>query len=101
LFYLTRHLAHLNQVDSALDLLERVVGGGFFCYPAMSSDPWLDPVREKPRFAKLLGRAEQQHRRAAEEFTRLEGDRILGIATRAGIENYESLPGYSASPRMT
>ena len=44
LFYLTRHLAHLNQADSALDLLERVVGGGFFCYPAMSSDPWLDPV---------------------------------------------------------
>ena len=81
LFYLTRHLAHLNQADSALDLLERVVGGGFFCYPAMSSDPWLDPVRKKPRFAKLLGRAEQQHDAAAKEFTRLEGDRILGIAT--------------------
>jgi hypothetical protein len=55
LFYLTRHLAHLNQADSALDLLERVVGGWFFCYPAMSSDPWLDSVRKKPRFAKLLG----------------------------------------------
>ena len=81
LFYLTRHLAHLNQADSALDLLERVVGGGFFCYPAMSSDPWLDPVRKKPRFVKLLGRAEQQHHAAAKEFTRLEGNRILGLAT--------------------
>lgn len=81
LFYLTRHLAHLNQPDSALDLLDRVVGGGFFCYPAMSSDPWLDPIRKKPRFAKLLGRAEQQHHAAAKEFTRLEGNRILGIAT--------------------
>jgi DNA-binding winged helix-turn-helix (wHTH) protein/tetratricopeptide (TPR) repeat protein len=80
LFYLTRHLAHLNQADSALDLLERVVGGGFFCYPAMSSDPWLDSVRKKPRFAKLLGRAEQLHHAAAKEFTRLEGNRILGIA---------------------
>jgi hypothetical protein len=28
LFYLTRNLARLNQVDSALELLERVVGGG-------------------------------------------------------------------------
>jgi eukaryotic-like serine/threonine-protein kinase len=101
LFYLTRHLAHLNRADSALDLLERVVGGGFFCYPAMSSDPWLDPVRKKPRFAKLLGRAEQQHHAAGKEFTRLEGDRILGIATRAGIANYESLPDYHASSRMT
>ncbi len=27
LLYLTRHLAHLNQVDSALELFERVVGG--------------------------------------------------------------------------
>jgi eukaryotic-like serine/threonine-protein kinase len=88
LFYLTRHLAHLNQTDSALDLLERVVGGGFFCYPAMSSDPWLDPVRKKPRFVKLLGRAEQQHHAAAKEFTRLEGNRILGIVTAlANVSN--------------
>ena len=83
LFYLTRHLARLNQVDSALALFERVVGGGFFCYPAMLSDPWLEPVRNKPRFASLLGRAEQQHRVAEREFARLDGPRILGIGTRA------------------
>jgi DNA-binding winged helix-turn-helix (wHTH) protein/tetratricopeptide (TPR) repeat protein len=84
LFYLTRHLSHLNQADAALQLYERVVRGGFFCYPAMSSDPWLDPVRKKPEFTKLLKKAEQQHRNAAREFERLEGDRILGIGTRAG-----------------
>jgi TolB-like protein len=84
LFYLTRHLARLNQVDAALELFERVVGGGFFCYPAMLSDPWLEPVRKAPRFARLLVRAEQQHRVAEKEFARLEGDRILGIGTRAG-----------------
>jgi len=82
LFYLARHLARLNQVDAALELFERVVGGGFFCYPAMSSDPWLDPVRKRPQFAKLLGTAEQQHQVAAREFARLEGNRILGIGTR-------------------
>ncbi len=86
LFYLTRHLARLNQVDSALELFERVVDGGFFCYPAMLSDPWLEPVRKKPRFARLLGRAEQQHQVAEKEFARLEGDRILGIGSRAGRE---------------
>ncbi len=82
LFYLTRHLARLNQVDAALELFERVVGGGFFCYPAMLSDPWLEPVRKRPQFAKLLGRAEQHHQVAEREFARLEGDRILGIGTR-------------------
>jgi DNA-binding winged helix-turn-helix (wHTH) protein/tetratricopeptide (TPR) repeat protein len=77
LLYLTRHLAHLNQVDAALRLFERVVRGGHFCYPAMSSDPWLDPVRKKPQFTTLLKKAEQQHRHAAAEFARLEGNRIL------------------------
>ena len=83
LFYLTRHLARLNQVNSALELFERVVGGGFFCYPAMLSDPWLEPVRKRPQFAALLERAEQQHRVAEREFARLEGHRILGIGARA------------------
>jgi DNA-binding winged helix-turn-helix (wHTH) protein/tetratricopeptide (TPR) repeat protein len=82
LLYLTRHLAHLNHVDAALELFERVVGGGFFCFPAMSSDPWLDPLRKRSQFVTLLERAEQQHQVAAREFTRLEGNRILGIGTQ-------------------
>jgi tetratricopeptide (TPR) repeat protein len=32
LFYLSRHLAHVNEVGRALDLFERVVAGGFFCF---------------------------------------------------------------------
>ncbi len=81
LLYLTRHLAHLNQIDAALELFERVVAGGIFCHPAMSNDPWLDPIRRRPQFVRLLERAEQQHQVAAREFIRLEGNRILGIAT--------------------
>jgi hypothetical protein len=71
-------------VDAALELFERVVGGGIFCYPAMLVDPWLDPIRERPEFVRLLERAQQQHRVAAGEFARLDGNRILGISTRAG-----------------
>jgi DNA-binding winged helix-turn-helix (wHTH) protein/tetratricopeptide (TPR) repeat protein len=77
LLYLTRHLANLNQVDAALQLFERVVAGGHFCYPALSTDPWLDSIRKNPQFVKLLKKAEQQHQIAATEFARLEGDRIL------------------------
>jgi hypothetical protein len=79
LFYLTRHLAHLNQADAALDLFQRVVDGGFFCYPAMLRDPWLESVRNMPRFAKLLGRAEEQYLAGEAEFGRLEGARALGL----------------------
>jgi TolB-like protein len=86
LFYLTRHLARLNQVDSALALFERVVGGGFFCYPSMLMDPWLEPLRERQQFANLLATVEEQHHLAEKQFARLEGDRILGIGTRVGNE---------------
>lgn len=81
LFYLTRHLARLNQVAAALQLFERVVGGGFHCYPAMVNDPWLESVRKEPKFVTLLEWAHEQHQRAEKEFARLDGDRILGIGT--------------------
>ena len=83
LLYLTRHLARLNQADAALELFERVVAGGHFCYPAISDYPWLDGIRERPAFASLLAQVEQRHCDAAAEFARLEGDRILGIGARA------------------
>jgi tetratricopeptide (TPR) repeat protein len=78
LFYAARHLAHLKEDGAALNLLERVVAGGFFCFAALSSDPWLDPLRKKAGFSKLLRHAETQHRQATEAFTQLHGDKVLG-----------------------
>lgn len=85
LFYLARHLSKLGQAEPALDLLERVVGGGYACYPVFAGDPWLDPVRETPRFGKLLGRAERQHQQASAAFAKLEGERVLGMNRQAAI----------------
>ena len=81
LFYLSRHLAHLDEVGPALNLLDRVVTGGFFCFPAMARDPWLDSLRRKPAFTKLLRRAEAQHQEAVAAFERLGGDKVLGART--------------------
>jgi tetratricopeptide (TPR) repeat protein len=78
LFYLARHLAHLNETGPALELLERVVTGGFFCYPAMAGDPWLASLRKKPAFTKLLRQAETQHRKASEAFESAGGQAVLG-----------------------
>jgi len=79
LFYLSRHLARLHEAGPALDLIERVVAGGFFCFPAMANDPWLDPLRKKPAFTKLLRQAETQHQEAATIFSRLQGEKVLGV----------------------
>jgi hypothetical protein len=78
LFYMARHLARLDDIGTAIDLFRRVVDSGFSCWPQMSADPWLDRVRARPSFAKILHRAETQHRRAASAFKRVHGDAILG-----------------------
>ena len=81
LFYLMRHLARLQQVQPALKLFERVVGGGFLCLPAMTHDPWLDTLRKKPAFTKLLRQAEIQHREATAAFAKLQGEKVLGVVS--------------------
>ena len=78
LFYLSRHLAQLNEVGPALDLLERVVASGYFCFPTMAHDPWLDSLRAKPAFATLLRRAEALHQEALTAFERLGGPKLFG-----------------------
>jgi hypothetical protein len=78
LFYMARHLAHLNAIDRALDLFRRVVEGGYCCYPAMADDPWLDPARVRPEFVTLLRQAEARHRHAESTFARVHGDAVLG-----------------------
>jgi DNA-binding winged helix-turn-helix (wHTH) protein/tetratricopeptide (TPR) repeat protein len=68
LFYLSRHLAHLDEVAPALDLLERVVASGYCCFPTMARDPWLGSLRKKPTFARLIKQAEGRHREALAAF---------------------------------
>jgi DNA-binding winged helix-turn-helix (wHTH) protein/tetratricopeptide (TPR) repeat protein len=79
-FYAARHLAHLDERDAAIGLLERAIDGGFFCFPAFAKDPWLDPLRKKAAFTKLLARAETQHLESAALFARVGGARTLGLA---------------------
>ncbi|WP_263416502.1 winged helix-turn-helix domain-containing protein [Terriglobus albidus] len=77
LYYLTRHLAHLNQRDASLKLLERVVASGFSCHPAMLSDPWLDSIRVFPQFSGLLDEVKDRSQAAEAVFESFEGRRTL------------------------
>jgi hypothetical protein len=79
-YYVARHLAHLGDASGALELLAGVVPDGFFCLPALTRDPWLDPLRGTAAFAAILRDAEARHRRAVISFLTAEGDRVLGVA---------------------
>jgi DNA-binding winged helix-turn-helix (wHTH) protein/tetratricopeptide (TPR) repeat protein len=80
LFYAARHFARVNEIDGAIALLEGIVAGGFFCFPTMAHDPWLDSLRKKPAFTKVLKEAETKHREAAATYSQLRGEKVLGVA---------------------
>jgi TolB-like protein len=84
MYYLSRQLSYLVEEGPALTLLSRAIERGFFCYPAMAHDPWLDPLRARPEFTALLRKAHQLHREASAAFRAAGGDSLLGIAP----ENY-------------
>jgi DNA-binding winged helix-turn-helix (wHTH) protein len=83
LFYLTRHLARIDQQDAAIALFDRVAAGGFIAYPAMVQDPWLEPLRGNSRFAMTMDAIERRYRQAEKQFRELEGSKLMELALRA------------------
>ncbi len=79
LFYLGRNLARLGERQRATTLVGRAVECGFFCYPALARDPWLDSLRGDPAFVAVLREAETRHRGAQLTFAHAGGDRVLGL----------------------
>jgi TolB-like protein len=78
LFYQARQLAYLEEKPMALEMFSRAIDRGFFCYPAMLRDPWLDSLRGLKEFTGLLRRAQELHREATQAFLSLVGDAVLG-----------------------
>ena len=79
-YYLARQLAFLDDIDRATHVLKSTVDGGYFCYPQMASDPWLDPVRGDAEFKRILCRAQALHQETLEMFKAEGGPRLLGQA---------------------
>ena len=78
LYYLARQLAYAGAAEEGVSLLQRATGAGFFCYPLLASDEWLDPARRLPEFVALLHNVEQEHNAAVAAFATAGGDQILG-----------------------
>jgi hypothetical protein len=60
-------------------MLGRAVDNGFFCYPAMLRDPWLDGLRARAEFMALMRKALHQHQEATAAFIAGGGGSLLGI----------------------
>ena len=79
LYYMARQLAYLNDRERALTVLAGAVDHGFFCVPAILRDPWLDSLREVPRFGEILATSQARYQRALAAFTAEGGESLLGV----------------------
>jgi TolB-like protein len=82
MYYQARQLSYLGAEAEALEMLSRSIRNGFFCYPAMVRDPWLDSLRGRSGFTSLLREADERYREGVASFVKAGGDALLGV--RAG-----------------
>lgn len=81
-FHLAQIATRLGDHDDAMAALSRSVEHGYCGLPALEVDPWLDPLRGRSDFRRLIDRAEMQRRAALDTFIVGGGERLLGVAVR-------------------
>ena|SRR5476651_2554143 len=57
-YYIARSYARLGESAAALTSLQAVVEGGYICFSALASDPWLEGLRHTSVFTALRDAAE-------------------------------------------
>ena len=59
-YYVARVFAQGGKSEEALKWLRFTATNGFPCYPLFERDPYLDPIRRNPEFAKFLAEMKEQ-----------------------------------------
>jgi serine/threonine protein kinase/tetratricopeptide (TPR) repeat protein len=80
LYYTARHLAQINEPERALKALSSAIESGFLCGSALSSDPWLAPLRSLPEYGQLRQTADQQRSQGHAGFLEAGGPELLNIS---------------------
>jgi TolB-like protein len=79
LFGVALMCARAGDHERAVALLERAVTNGFVCHPSLARESWLDPLRGRADFGRLLRVAARGHEEAKEAYLRAGGERVLGV----------------------
>ncbi|HSP61378.1 MAG TPA: winged helix-turn-helix domain-containing protein, partial [Pyrinomonadaceae bacterium] len=61
MYKIAQAYAVLGDKSSAFRMLSRSIKGGFFCYPYIKDDPFLDNLRPEAEYADLLDSARKSH----------------------------------------
>jgi DNA-binding winged helix-turn-helix (wHTH) protein/tetratricopeptide (TPR) repeat protein len=76
-FYRARLFARLDRREKALASLESALKGGYYCAAAYSADPYLERLRDSPRFAAIEQEADLRSREARAKFETAGGCELL------------------------
>jgi len=76
-YYLARHLAKMNQSESAIRMLHSVLDGGFLFGSSLERDPWFESLRGAHGYDELVQRALTHGAKAQEMFLAACGDEFL------------------------
>ena len=60
-YHFAENYALLGDIEGCIRTLKRAVDGGYFNYPFMLTDFFLDSVRDEPEFQKILSEAKEKH----------------------------------------
>lgn len=80
IYYISRQLAFMAEPRDAIAGLERSLAAGYFCYPALARDEWLDSLRELDTFKAYAQRVRLRSERAQIAFAAAGGAELLGNA---------------------
>jgi serine/threonine protein kinase len=77
LYYVARQLAKIGENERAIELLHRVIEGGYSCATGLKRDPWLAGLHCVPHFDEVMRLAVQRSIESHEAFLGADGPKLL------------------------
>jgi serine/threonine protein kinase len=87
-FYGVLGLAHFGGdrgADRAVEMLDYLVGRGFVPYDTFVQHAWLDPLRHRQDFIRVLDKARHRHQEAQRAFIQAGGEALLGAGVAGRV----------------
>jgi hypothetical protein len=76
-YYAAWQFAFLREKDDAVRMLNQAVERGFFSWPTLVNDSWLEWLRGDARFTRILASSKRKHEAARAAFEKCGGTRLL------------------------
>ena len=78
-YYLARQMARLEERDRALKMLASATERGYCCYPALTMEPWFEPLQGMLEFQAVVQKGRALREEAQRVFSEAGGEQALRL----------------------